>query len=215
MSSVASLADVLPLPEAPERGALFIMSPATVGAAAAIQYMYPGPDLIVQRDVVSRTWWFDDWWPIVPAGDPPISAAFYPVDRATAERPRLDPPWGLELEYDTGEIHHSRHDPYPFYAFLKPSFSRPLDVVWRGQVTIPPPGGYRIEPHAFAQATMWIDGRLTTATDALPAGTHTLAIELKDLREPVLFELFWQPAGQSRVLIPPSALSPPVSPPPG
>jgi hypothetical protein len=215
MRSVSSLVDVLPLPTAPEHGALFMMSPATVGAAPAIEYMYPGQQLIVRRDVVPRSSWFDAWWPAAPAGQPPVTAAFYPVDRAAAQHPRLEPPWGLDLEYDNHGVHTTRREPYPFYAFLRPTFSHPLDVRWHGRLTVPPPGNYRLELRAFARGTLLIDGRPTTATDVLSAGTHEFEIELRALPEPVLLELFWQAAGGPRTLIPPSAFSPPLRPPAG
>jgi hypothetical protein len=213
MQTVASLADVLPLPTAPERGALFMMSPATVGAAAAIEYMYPGQQLIVRRDVVARSSWFDAWWPLAPAGEPAVTAAFYPVDRAAAQHPRLEPPWGLDLEYNVQGVHNTRRDPYPFYAFLKPTFSQPLDARWHGSLTIPPPGNYRVELRAAARGTLLIDGRPATGSEGLSAGTHEFAIELRALPEPVVLELFWQPAGRSRTLIPPGAFSPPPRPP--
>src|SRR5262249_19918019 len=83
----------LPLPELPEHGALFVLSHGALGAAAAIERMYPGQQLIEHRDPPPRTWWFDAWWPLAPAeGDDEVRVAFYPVPRAVAEHPQREPP---------------------------------------------------------------------------------------------------------------------------
>ncbi len=210
MRTVASLADVLPLRDPPERGALFIMSHGALGAAAAIQRMYPGQELIVRHEPAPRAWWLDPWWPLAPAaGEPQISAGFYPVSRADAARPNLEPAWGLDAEYDIGGRHVARREPYPFYFFLARAFAQPFDGVWRGRLTIPEPGGYRIEVRTRANATLWLDGHTIGPTDALPAGEHELTLQLRGDAERLYLAIFWQRPGARRELVPPQAFTPP------
>jgi 4-amino-4-deoxy-L-arabinose transferase-like glycosyltransferase len=219
MRDVASLADVLPLRDPPERGALFIMSQATLEAAPAIEQMYPGAELLLRREPAPRSWWLDAWWPLAPAGAPRVSAGFYPVRRADAEHPRIDPPHGLLAEYDLRGIHLARVEPYPFYAFFPPTFplrsdvpvtpaERRSDAVWRGRLTIPPPGDFRLFIESNASATISLDGHTVGWNDPLPAGEHELAVQLHSVPDHFHAAIFWQPPGESHVLVPPDAFAP-------
>jgi hypothetical protein len=219
MRDVASLADVLPLREVPERGALFIMSQTALDAAPAIEQMYPGADLLLRREPAPRSWWLDAWWPLAPATEPRISAGFYPVSRAAAEHPRIDPPHGLLAEYDFRGVHLARTEPYPFYAFFPPTFplradlpvtpaEQRCDAVWRGRLTIPPPGDVRLFIESNAGATLSLDGRAVGWNDTLTAGEHELAVQLHSVPEHFRAAIFWQPPGQSPVLVPPDAFAP-------
>jgi 4-amino-4-deoxy-L-arabinose transferase-like glycosyltransferase len=215
MRSVGSLADVLPLRDPPERGALFIMSQGAIGAAAAIEAMYPGQELIVRRDPVARGWWLDAWWPLAPAaGDAQISAAFYPVSRADAEHPHLEPPQGLDAEYDIATRRLTRREPYPFYFFLAPAFAGRFDAIWRGRLTVPEPGGYRIALDSNADSTIQFDDRTVGPNDMLPAGEHAFVLHLRDAPPQLRLQIFWQRPGARRELVPPQAFAPPPSPPP-
>jgi hypothetical protein len=208
---VSSLGDVLPLREPPERGALFIMSHGTRGAALAIAHMYPGAELIERREPAPRSWWFDALVPLAaPRGEPQISAAFYPVSRAVAGAPRLEPPWGLSAEYEIAGRMVERHEPYPFYFFLAPTFGRESDSVWRGRLTVPEPGPYQIEVDSNAGARLRIDGRTVGRGDPIPAGEHKLRLELA--RVPPRFHLAinWRRPDGTSEPIPPGAFSPPA-----
>jgi Dolichyl-phosphate-mannose-protein mannosyltransferase len=208
---VSSLSDVLPLRMPPERGALFIMSDAARGAAPAIAYLYPGGELIERREPAPRSWWFDALLPLATtAGEPQVSAAFYPVGRAAAEAPRLEPRWGLSAEYEVAGRMVERHEPYPFYFFHTPAFSNQFDAVWRGRLTVPEPGPYQIDVDSNASATLRIDSRTIGPGDLIPAGEHRLRLEVT--RAPPRFRLAikWRGPDGTRELIPPGAFSPPA-----
>jgi 4-amino-4-deoxy-L-arabinose transferase-like glycosyltransferase len=208
--AVKNLADVLPLRQLPEHGALFLMSHGALGAQAAIEQMYPGGEAIVSREPRPRSWWFDAWWPLTPPYlAQEISAAFYAVDRATVEHPNLQPPWGLDAEYQVSGNRIARREPYPYYAFLMPAFSQRFDVVWRGRLTVPAPGGYAIIVGTNGMATLWIDGRRLTAADLVAAGEHDFTLQVRDMPAVPRLRVYWGPPGQPGELIPPRAFAPP------
>jgi hypothetical protein len=208
---VGSLSDVLPLRTRPERGALFIMSHGARGAAPAIAHMYPGGELIERREPELRSWWFDALLPLATAAiEPQVSAAFYPVSRAAADAPRLAPAWGLSAEYDVAGRMVERHEPYPFYFFLAPAFSHTSDSVWRGRLTVPEPGPYRIDVDSNASATLRIDSRTIGGDDMIPAGAHKLRLELTRVPPSFRLAMYWRGPDGTRALIPPDAFAPPV-----
>ena len=208
---VGSLSDVLPLRTAPERGALFIMSQGARGAAPAIAHMYPGTELTERREPELRSWWFDALLPLATTvGEPPMSAAFYPVSRAAADAPRLDPPWGLSAEYDVAGRMVARHEPYPFYFFLTPTFSTEFESVWRGRLTVPEPGPYQIDIDSNAAATLRIDSRTIGPGDMIPTGEHKLRLELTHGQPGFRLAIYWRGPNGARELIPPGAFSPPT-----
>jgi hypothetical protein len=212
MRSVASLANVLPLRDPLDRGALFILSNGTLGAAAAIEQMYPHEALSVYREPTPRSWWLDAWWPLGPPEGtaPAINAAVYPVARADAAQPRRQPAWGLDAEYDAEGHHILRREPYPFYAFLASEAPQRFDSTWRGRLTIPEPGGYRIDVESNGNPTTWIDGRELRSDDALPAGEHEFRMQLHGVPGAARLAIYWRKDRARRELIPPSAFTPPV-----
>jgi 4-amino-4-deoxy-L-arabinose transferase-like glycosyltransferase len=210
MVTVTSLADVLPLPKLPERGALFIMSQGLLGAQPAVQQMYPGGEFILRREPAVRSWWFDTLWPLAPPRrSADVSAAFYAVDRAAAEHPQLDPPWGLDVEYNVGGRRIRRREAYPLSYFLTPPFRGPYDAVWRGRLTIPDPGDYHIIVGTNADATLSIDGRVIGSSTAVPAGEHDFMLQLRTVPSALRLRISWERRGMARELIPPRAFAPP------
>ena len=123
---VRSLSDVLPLRDAPERGALFIMSHGARGAAPAIAHMYPGAALVERREPAPRSWWFDALVAVCAdrrraAASAPRStrsAAPSPTRRGSSRR------GGSSADYDVAGRMVVRHEPYPFYSFLAPTFAQ-------------------------------------------------------------------------------------------
>ncbi|MGH7788710.1 MAG: glycosyltransferase family 39 protein [Candidatus Binatia bacterium] len=173
LRNVASLTEVLPLREQPDQGALFIMSQAALPAAEALRARYPGAALSLRREPTLRSWWLDDRWPLSEWHEPPrIVAAFYPVPRALAEHPAQGPPHHLVANYTLPGSSPSRSEPFPFYFFFPPTFPTPFDVMWRGHLTIPAPGGHRLDAETNGASTMWIDGRAVDLNQRI-AAAHT------------------------------------------
>jgi hypothetical protein len=207
---VASLSDVLPLREPPQNGALFIMSAANVGAGAAIASIYPGAALERREEPAERSWWLDSVLPLAtPQPTPQVAAAFYPVDRDAAARPRVEPPHGLDVRYRLYGRSEVRREPYPYYFFMAPPFATQTEAVWRGQLTIPEPGGYALEAESNAPLSVHVDGRFVDRKDRLTAGTHDFLLQMR--RVPPRFQLVlsWRKPDDTRELIPPAAFSPP------
>lgn len=215
ITSVGSLADVLPLPAVPDRGAAYLMTHGTLDAAPAIERMYPGEPLTLIREPAPRTWWLDDLWS--PPPDPldanvaptNVSDAVYAVPRAAAERPQRDPPWGLQVEYDTAGERLVHNEPYLFYAFLAPPFSRQFSATWRGRLRIPDPGGYGFVIRGNADVMTTVDGQPLTPQATLGAGEHDFKLVIRDVPPRFRLAVYWQPPGQEPALIPPAAFVPP------
>jgi hypothetical protein len=210
---VASLADVLPLAELPERGALFMMSEANLGAAPAIAARYPGGELSRRAEPTLQSWWLHERWPLAPWGDRPRTVTgFYPVPRAVAELP-TEQPRGLLAEYEQdGHARLRRVEPYPFYFFFPPTFPHPFSVRWSGRLLVPAPGGYLLNVEANGRAwTMTIDGHSAASGAQLGVGAHDFALEIRNVPERARLQLFWALPGQDRALIPPEAWAPPAS----
>jgi hypothetical protein len=206
---VGSLNDVLPLPIRPEKGALFMMSHGTLGAAEAIERMYPGRELIVRRAPPVRSWWFDAWWPIARHSTPQDSiATFYPVGSSEAARPHLVPAWGLRAQYAVGPERFERLERYPFYNFFPATFAQPFNVTWRGWLSVPDDGDYHIVLTNNGTAWLLIDGRETTAQAAIAPGEHRFELRQRDVPAQARLKIFWTHDGGTTVLVPPAAFSP-------
>ena len=67
---VRSLADVLPVHDEPQGGALFIVDRSNPAITALITSLYPTVEPDIRTDPPIRTWWLDRWLPLVAAQEP-------------------------------------------------------------------------------------------------------------------------------------------------
>ncbi len=209
---VSSLSDVLPLPELPPVGALFMMTQGSMPAAAAIAQMYPGEQLTLRSEPEMRSWWFDRWWRLAPESAPVAATAYYPVSHAAAEHPNLEPPYGLIAEYDVDTGHVTRPEPYPFFAFFGPAFPAGANthggVELRGTLTVPPPGDVRLFVETNAAATLRVDGQQHVASSTVSAGAHDFVLHLNAIPDRFRLRIAWQFPSQPPAAVPPDAFSP-------
>jgi hypothetical protein len=93
----------------------------------------------VRREPHLRSWFLDRWWPLSEWPESPRTVSgFVPVDREAAAHPRRVPAIGLTAEYDFGTKTVTRHEPYPLFAFLTPTFDRQFTAHFRGRLRVPP-----------------------------------------------------------------------------
>lgn len=206
---VASLADVLPLRQPPRAGALFMMSEAALPAAAAIRAVYPGAgELSLRREPRLRSWVFDARWPLArwPEAARPI-AGFVAVDRAALDHPRLEPPIGLTAVYDLDQGSRARHEPYPLYAFLTPTFDRPFNARFSGRLYVPA-DGYRLDVDCNGTAALQLDGRRVGPGEELAAGWHPLVLTLHNVPATLRLRFDWWRGAGKREAVPPENFSP-------
>jgi hypothetical protein len=131
------------------------------------------------------------------------------VPRALVERPPDGPPHHLVADYTLPRSSPSRSEPFPFYFFFPPTFSTPFDVMWRGHLTIPAPGGHRLDAETNGASTMWIDGRAVDVNQPITAGTHTFSLQIRHVPATARLAIFWTTAAGYREIIPADAWSPP------
>jgi Dolichyl-phosphate-mannose-protein mannosyltransferase len=148
-------------------------------------------------------------------GTPVFQLRWQPPGAMLSEIPpellfRNDDIHGLLAEYELGDHRLRRVEPYPYYAFFRETFDKPFAAHWRGQLHIPPPGGYRLNVSSNGEATLAADGHPLQADTRLRAGTHELTMDIADLSGAARLEVFWQRGDTDRRLIPPSAFTPPV-----
>ncbi len=94
----------------------------------------------------------------------------------------------------------------------------PAHGVWTGTLAIPTAGTYTLDLATDAAATVWVDGaqvgRRGPGASGLPAalplsaGNHALQVRVQSRPGPSVLELYWQPPGGARELLPPTALAP-------
>ena len=84
--------------------------------------------------------------------------------------------------------------------------------MWRGQLTVPEPGGYRVEADSTAPVTIHVDGRFLERGDRLAAGTHDLLVQTHRMSPRFRLVLYWSAADEPRQVIPREAFSPPAPP---
>jgi len=94
-------------------------------------------------------------------------------------------------------------------------------VVWRGVLVAPVEGSYIFEAVTPGAVTIRIDGKLVGISNvpntpnrwpvntALAAGEHQFEMRYYSLQDNAQFHLYWQPPGQPRGLVPPTAFLPP------
>ncbi len=206
LRGVGSLAEVLPLPSAPERGALFMMAGAALPAADAVRAFYPAAELSQRREPVLRSWALDAYWPIAePYGAPRAVLGFAAVPRAALEQRQRDPDIGLLGEYDLGDRRRIRHEPYPLFAFMPPTFPAHFRSALRGRLIVPEPGGYHLVVDSNAPWKAWLDGQRTDLSKPLAAGSHDFAVEIDEVSQTLQLQIFWHREGEERHLVPPEA----------
>ena len=208
---VGSLADVLPVAEKPPGGVLFLMSEAALPAAEAIRAVYPfAGELKIRREPTLRNWAFEARWPLdVWPESPRIVFGTLPVDRAGLDRPR-NAPLGLRAEYELRDRTVTRVEPYPFYAFLTPTFSERSRVRMSGRLRVPEPGGYLLDVTTPSAWMIWIDGEVLGERQLLPAGDHAFALTIDDAAEAPRLSMRWALPGGTPLPIPPDAFAPPA-----
>ncbi|MEO8602279.1 MAG: glycosyltransferase family 39 protein [bacterium] len=209
LRDVGSLADVLPLRTLPPNGALYMFSEAALPAADAVRIIYPGNTMTLRHEPTLQSWAFDRWlrlatWPERPR----TVAGFLAVPRAALEQPQEVPAIGLDADYTIGDRTLRRREPYPFYAFLPPTFREPFSVRMSGRLTVPPPGGVRLDIEASGAAIATVDGRTLAPLDTLATGTHDFALRIGPGPERLQLRISWTPAVGPRTTVPPRAFSP-------
>lgn len=208
IENVASLADVLPVREPPPGGVLYMMSEAMLPAAAAIEHVYPDAELSLRYEPRLRSWPFDDWWPLATWGDRPRTVSgFVSVDAAALRTPHTEPPIGLIGTYQIGRQRVQRLEPYPLYALFPATFARPFSARFNGRLRVPA-DGYRLAVEANAGATLWLNGRRISPTEALPQGEHAFGLSLKTVPDRLRLRLNWTPPGRPPEPVPPVAFVP-------
>ena len=95
----------------------------------------------------------------------------------------------------------------------------PFVAEWRGTLTAPKSGSYRMALDSEGDATLWIDGRTvlsarhaedrtTAARVPLRLGKHSVRLRYRVANSAGLLEWRWTPPGQPESIVPPSALEP-------
>ncbi|HAJ36292.1 MAG TPA: hypothetical protein DCL15_11420 [Chloroflexi bacterium] len=96
---------------------------------------------------------------------------------------------------------------------------RPYTVEWTGKLAAPVAGRYRLGLESIDESELWIDEMpivraeqpniLSEGEIALTAGLHDIRIRLADRTDHTHINVYWQPPGGSRQIIPSEALFPP------
>jgi hypothetical protein len=209
---VRSLADVLPIHDEPNGGALFIVDRSNPAVTALIESLYPTVEPDVRTDPPVRTWWFDRWLPLVAAQEPaPPTVTFFAISRRTADSVR-----GVNATFITADGHPitTRIDRQLRLIGVDDLPAAPAaltQVKWSGAVYAPIDGSYQFRLESKSVARVWIDEHLVVshaenvARASLAQGLHHIAAEATIADTPV-FRLEWQPPGAGMGEIPPALL---------
>lgn len=95
----------------------------------------------------------------------------------------------------------------------------PFVAEWRGTLTAPTSGSYRMALDSEGDATLWIDGRTvlsarhaddqtTAAQVPLRVGRHSVRLRYRVANSAGVLEWRWTPPGRPESIVPPSALEP-------
>ncbi len=208
---VTSLADVLPVRDAPQGGVLFMMDRGGIGAGALMRALYPQVQLDVRTDPPPRAWWFDSVLPLVtPPARLSETGAFFAASAETAAAIR-----GVTVSFfaaddtqlDSRVQTQLRLDAAP----PLPNAARAVQVRWSGALYAPVDGSYEFTIESAGQAGLWIDeaqvlsAARPRAMRALAEGLHTLRGEAAVVGMPIL-RLQWKPPGEEVAEIPPTRL---------
>jgi hypothetical protein len=97
---------------------------------------------------------------------------------------------------------------------------RNVFALWHGELGAPVTGDYILDATGNGQLSMWVDGKLVGAarvpgvekplpvTLSLEAGQHQLELRFGASQDNAALDLWWQPPGQQRQLIPSTAFAP-------
>mgnify|MGYP005844414163 CR=1 FL=1 len=96
---------------------------------------------------------------------------------------------------------------------------RPYTVEWTGKLAAPVAGRYRFGLESIDESALWIDetpivraeqpNTLSEGEIALTAGLHDIRIRLADRTDHTHINVYWQPPGGARQILPTDALFPP------
>lgn len=96
---------------------------------------------------------------------------------------------------------------------------RPYTVEWTGKVAAPVEGLYRFGLESIDESMLWIDGALVIEAQrpntyaegeiALSQGLHDIRIRFADRTSHTHINVYWQPPGRERQILPMEALYPP------
>lgn len=96
---------------------------------------------------------------------------------------------------------------------------RPYTVEWTGKLAAPVTGRYRFGLESIDESALWIDetpivraeqpNTLSEGEIALTAGLHDIRIRLADRTDHTHINVYWQPPGGARQILPTDALFPP------
>ncbi|MBK8798505.1 MAG: hypothetical protein IPM07_20190 [Anaerolineales bacterium] len=104
------------------------------------------------------------------------------------------------------------------YVHLTP-LPRPYTVEWTGKIAAPVPGVYRFGLESIDESELWIDEMPVVRADqpniasegeiTLVEGLHDIRIRFADRTDHTHVNVFWQPPGAGREILPLEALYPP------
>lgn len=208
MRTIASLGDVLPV-RGVDRGALFMMTGATVGAAKALSAWYPEQRIDVRHDSRLRNSFLDGWLLSRPH-TPSLSNAFFAVSRDSAESKR-----GVRATFLSGQgaVLATRIEAQPWLrgaADLPAAPGEIRTVRWSAALVAEREGTHRFLLQDGAGARLSVDGVEIGARGAagdvgLAAGPHLLEVEAEPAAQPLL-RVLWQPPGRPLGELPPDML---------
>jgi hypothetical protein len=116
---------------------------------------------------------------------------------------------GLLARYEGKGGSLERIEPFPYYRFFPATFPGLFSVRWRGVLRVPHPGGYELDVVTGSSTQVLIDGRPWPSSTRLGAGPHDIEMSIRDISGAAQLELNWSAHNVTRVLVPPSAFSPP------
>jgi hypothetical protein len=217
IEDVASLADVLPLRDKPRKGALFMVTGTDLGAAPAIEAMYPGRKLSVRMDPKPVDWFLGDRLPLsTPTHREPM-AGFIAVPREVLDRAE-----GVAAIFRSSDgrviARRTQHRIGIDGAASLPSTpEHPARARWSAALDVPVDGRYRLRLLTNLRARLWIDGVPASPDEQdgrvplpLARGLHRLSVVAPLSTDPRL-RLLWAPPAPPRggiafVPVPPGSL---------
>ncbi len=204
IEDVASLADVLPLRNKPQKGALFMMTGTDLGAAPAIEATYPGHELSVRMDPKLVDWFLGDRLPLSTPPPRNAMAGFIAVPREA-----IDQAEGVVAIFRSKDAHIVATRTQDGIAIegaasLPNTPERPAQVRWTAALDAPADGPYRFRLISDLPAQLSIDGAPAAPDEqdgrsplALARGLHRLSVVAPLSADPHL-RLLWAPPTRGR-----------------